>query len=235
MRTTSTTLAAALLLLGCGSDTGDFSGGAPGTLTVTVTDASGGAPLVGAVAAIEQGGIYVDNPDTSVGNPSYQFGGMTDAQGRLVVELPGGTVGVHVFANGYRYAPKRVDVDGDTEATIEAEANLNADRAPSVSGSSLEPSTVAPGGSVVASTTATAVDAAQDPLSEETAIILPDASWSALLDPPSPGDQGVAYPDGDYTLTITAPSTPGTYVYSFVTTTEHCITSDREDVTLTVQ
>jgi len=219
----------------CGDDDRGFVTGDPGTLSVTVVDAASGDPIAGAVAAIEQGGIYLENPDPSRGNPSYVYGARTDAEGLLRVDVAGGTVGVHVFADGYRYAPKRVDVDGDVDTSIEAEAFLGADRLPTLSDSRIEPSVAAPGAEIVLSTTAAAADPERDPLSEETIVVLPDSALSWVLDPPSAGEQGVGFPDGPYTRTVAAPSVPGTYVYTFVTTTEACITSDRAEVTLTVE
>ncbi len=219
----------------CGDEDPGFVEGAPGNLTVSVLDAASGDPVARAVAGIEQGGIYLENPDTSRGNPSYVYGARSDDRGIMQVELPGGTVGIHVFADGFRYAPKRVDVDGDGATTIEAEPFLLADRLPSMSDCSIVPAVVAAGGEVVLSATAAAADPDGDPLSEETIVVQPDTSASWVLDPPSPGEQGVGFPDGRYARTVRAPTEPGEYLYVFVTTTEACITSDRVEITLTVE
>jgi len=66
--------------------------------------------------------------------------------------------------------------------------------------------------------------------------VLPEMGQSMALDPPAPGGlQGHGFPDGVWSRTFNAPSTPGTYAYQLIATTEGCVTSNRLEVALTVR
>jgi len=228
-----TLIASAVLVAGCGSD--DSTGQGP--VRLTLVDAASNAALPGALAAVEEGGIYIANPDTSKGSSAYVYGARADEQGILVIDLPEGDKGFHIFAEGHRYAPAHFPV-GDPEIEIERTVTvaplLPEDQLPTISDAAIEPSQAGPGDEVTV-TAMVAAAHAEDPLSDETLAILPEQEWSAALDPPSPGEQGVGFPDGLYSKTFRAPDAAGTYVYALVATTEGCITSKAASVTLEVR
>ncbi|MCI0634786.1 MAG: hypothetical protein L0206_12845, partial [Actinobacteria bacterium] len=124
-----------------------------GVLVGLAEDARTGEVLPRALVAIEEGGLYVDNPNvdadgqTVVGNPSFAFGAIADDAGAFQVELPDGDAGVHVFVNGYRYGSERVSIAGETHQTVPLEVNLPADSAPVASNLRFEPASVPSGGS----------------------------------------------------------------------------------------
>ena len=199
-----------------------------------IVDNATQAPLAGALVSVESGGIYVENSDTSKGSAAYQYGGVADAEGKVTLSVPADVLGFHVFAAGHRYAPRKVTAEATMDLTIPANPALAQDTPPTLTDAAVDPATVAPGGSFTIMVTATAANQ-DDPLSDETIAILEGGDYSVALDPPSKGQQGVRYPDGQYKKALTAPNKAGTYVYHLVTTTEGCLTGDPVAVTLTVQ
>jgi hypothetical protein len=203
------------------------------TLTVHALDADTEEGLAGALVSIERGGIYVKNADTSKGNPHYQIGGQADATGTFTIPVPHDTLGLHIFAPGYYYGPGSAEVTGDMEMTIYVKRLLPMLVEPTLSGLVADPTSVAAGDTFTISVDVNA-SSADDPLSDETLVIEPTQFWTAALDPPSPGEQGVAYPDGAYSLTVEAPTEPGTYTYYVTTTSEGCVTSQPVSVDVEV-
>lgn len=219
-------LVAALAATGCATQV---------ELDITLVDRETKAPLPNALISVEVGGIYVKNDDTSLGSPAYQYGGKADAAGKVRLSVPDDQLGFHVFAEGYRYRPYRVEGDEVLAHTIEVSPQLPEDRPPTVADVKLEPATVAAGGTFTISATVNAADPSGDPLSDETLAILEDGDFSVALDPPSAGVQGVGFPDGFYKKQLEAPAAPGKYTYFIVATSELCITSAPQSVVLTVQ
>jgi hypothetical protein len=226
---------------GCAGDEGTG-------LSVTVLDGQTKQPVPGALVAIEEGGIYLPNPDLTQGNPSYKLGAQADGEGIVALPFESGDFGLHVFADGYRYGPRRVILEGPDSMTIELAPELPEDVDPVIGEVTLDPATVAPGGSVVVRA-AVAAGMVSDPvfapvakISEEVLLIAPALGIGFALDPPAPGcsigeDPAVprGCPDGEYTSTFAAPSAPGEYSYHFVVSSEGCVTSDRIELTLVVE
>jgi hypothetical protein len=201
---------------------------------ITVKDTATDAPVPGALLGIEAGGAYQPTPDPAKGNPSWQYGAQADGDGRVELVLPTGPYGFHSFAAGYFYGTVTMDVDSDPfELTVNT-APLGAEELPSLSDFTIVPATVAPGGSVEVSVNATAA-AMDKPLSEEVIVVIPALSACAAMDPPSAGTPGVAYPDGIYRKTFSAPTTPGTYDVWVSVTTEACVTAPPMAMQLLVQ
>ena len=231
---------------GSGDATGDARGGT-GTVTLegTVTDRDTSQPLAGSIVIVEVGGIYQPNPDPTQANPFYKISALVAADGTFSVDVPAGAVGLHTFQNGYYYGVLGIKDVGakPTGNAVTVKALLPLDVKPTTKNLTLTPSTVAAGGQVSLSVEAThapragdaGADAGADPLSEEIIAAETTTHWAAILKPPTPGQQGVESPDGIYTTTFAAPSTPGTYTYALVGSSEGCITSDRLTATLTVQ
>jgi hypothetical protein len=204
-----------------------------------VIDGDSKAPLVGSIVVVEVGGLYQPNADTSKGNPFYRISAVTGPDGKFSVTVPGEPVGLHTFQDGYYYGVLGpFDVRDQPEGhTVAAKSLLPASQKPTATGLTLTPSSVAAGANVTI-----AVDVAKavapthdDPLSEEIIAAEPTTNWATVLDPPSPGKQGTAFPDGHYSKTFAAPSAPGVYTYSLLVSSEGCVTSDRVTATLTVQ
>ncbi|MEK6607558.1 MAG: hypothetical protein AABZ30_07860 [Myxococcota bacterium] len=226
---------------GCGGEAADAEEPAEaGTLRGLARDAWTERGVPRALVCVERGGLYVNNRwvdeegRTTVGNPSFAFGAIADDSGVFEVHLPGARAGLHVFADGYRYGAERVSVDGDIEATVLLEPNLPKDSVPIVSDLILDPAMVAPGATFRLRVVVFA-GSALDPLSEEVLAIQPETHACAALDPPAPGSPGVAFPDGEWSRTLVAPSAPGQYETFLVVSTEGCITSDRVSAVLTVK
>jgi hypothetical protein len=216
-----------------------WSAGCAGTpdeaeLRIKVIDARSRAPLVGTLISIEKGGIYVSNPDPSRGNPSFVYGALIGDEGTFSLMLPTDELGVHSFAPGHYYGARRVELDQDLGITINMEAFQANELAPTISNAQLDPATVAPGADFTVSADVAHGDA-NDPLSEEVIVTFPAELRSRALDPPSPGIQGTAFPDGVWRATLTAPSQAGSYVYYLSATSEGCVTSDIVALTLEVQ
>ncbi len=218
------TLAAALAL-GCDGES---------KLALTFVDADTNEPIPHALVSGEVGGIYVKNDDTSKGSPAYELGGRADENGKLTLVVPNDQIGLHAFADGYRYAPRKAEGGTDTELTIAIRRQLPEDFVPTLTAASIDPPSVAPGGSFTITVTA-AAGSPDDPLSDETLAILDGGDFSVALDPPSAGVQGVGFPDGVYQKKLEAPAEPGLYVYYLVATSEHCVTSDAVALELTVR
>ena len=217
---------------GCGSE--EASASDDRRLRARVVDSESSAPIAGALVSIENGGLYLGNPDSSRGNRHYVIGGRTGADGRFDVPVPVARLGLHVFTNDYLYAPWLIEPDGNLGVTILQKRRDAVLPKPIVTDLRAEPASAGPGETVrlTANVTAATPD---DPLSDETLAIEPTRFWTAALDPPSPGVQGVGYPDGEYTLELQAPDQPGTYTYHVVTTSEGCVTSDALSVMVEVR
>lgn len=226
---------AALLSCGNGPDAAQLSSctGATGHLKGNVISSVGG-PLGQVLIAIEAGGIYVHNPDTSKGNPSYRYSALTDSNGYFDVILPCAPidVGLHAYQDGYKYGSRTARVGENT--LVSAPPLKAGEQTPTLSGSTLSASTVAPGAAVTVETTA-AAGSSSDPLSEEVLLFEPTLSWSKALDPPSAGRQGQGFADGKWRTTFAAPAATGTYEYLLIATSEACVGSTRVSLTLTVQ
>jgi hypothetical protein len=216
----------AALLAGCTTD--------EATVRITVQDSETGAPVPGALVGIEVGGAYVPTPDPAKGNPSWTFGGLANDEGVVEIVLDTGLYGFHSFAEEYIYGTNEVEIDGDPfDVTVDTKGfDPAVESVPLAEDFAIEPDTVAPGAEFEVSVTATAVNIA---LSEEVLVFLPSEQLCAAMDPPSAGDPGVAYPDGIYRKTVTAPTEPGTYDVYVAVTSEGCITAPPQSLQLTVQ
>jgi hypothetical protein len=229
---------AAVLLIaaaagGCGGGD-DAAASGDRRLRASVVDAESGAAILGALVSIERGGIYLENSNTARGNPHYVIGGRADDQGAFDVPVPDAVLGLHVFANDYLYAPRLIDRGGNLAISIAQEPRDALLGKPTVTDLRADPASVAPGGQVRLSALVKAASA-DDPLSDETLAVEPTRHWTAALDPPSAGVQGVGYPDGSYTLDLKAPEAPGRYTFFVVTTSEGCVTSDAASVGIEVR
>lgn len=198
-----------------------------------VVDAQTSEPLAGVVISGETGGIYVDNPDKTKGNPAYVFGVITDRKGFFELPVPTPqVVGLHGFLDGYRYAALPVEAAGYAVAQMTAARQLPLDLKPTISDAVLSPTTVAPGGELSIRAVVRAGTQA-DPLSEEILVVQPRTHFSIALDPPSPGGRPGHWPDGLWSATFRAPNAPGTYDYYLVGTSEGCVNADQ--VTFSVE
>jgi hypothetical protein len=149
-------------------------------------------------------------------------------------------MGVHAFADGHYYGARELDLDQDLGITVNIERFQRGEAPPTIADALLEPATVARGEpfTIVAQVTqgdSGAPDHRADPLSEEVIVTDPVGQRSRALDPPSAGVQGVAFPDGEWSTTLRAPSETGSYDYYLTATSEGCVTSDATVLTLVVQ
>lgn len=211
-------------------------GGTPkqAELRIKILNASTQAPLDGALISIEKGGIYVNNPDPSLGSPAYVYGATAGNDGTVRMMLPTAKLGVHTFYAGHYYGSRLVQFDQDLGITVNMEAFQNDETPPALDNAALDPSVVAAGEEFTVSADVTRGDP-DDPLSDEVVVVFADEHFSRALDPPSAGVQGVGFPDGTWQTTLTAPDNPGSYDYHLAATSEHCVTSDPITLTLEVE
>jgi hypothetical protein len=223
------------IVAACGSSVDYPPSRIPASVRVTgrVLDGNKGTPLPHVPIAIEIGGHYVTNPDTSKGNPSYQRGTITDDQGAYTITLPSGSLGFHSFLDGYRYGTEGLMAQADATFDLMMEKR-DLESPPTLTNARLEPSQVSAGASFVVKVTAAAATPT-DPLSEEVIVVEATTTMSAALDPPSPGVQGKGFPDGQWSRTLVAPTHVGTYSYVLSATTEGCIVSDLAALQLEVK
>ncbi len=225
-------------LMGCQPDAEVLPRCSAGVLNLRGRVLNGGASDGGsegvpnALLAIERDGLYVTNPDTSRANPSYVYGGQADVNGNFSLNVPCGTVGLHVFTPGFRYGSAKVKHGGVVD--IKQEPLLARDARPTLNGATLSLATVSPGAAVTIKVNAAAASFA-DPLSEEILAVAPALGMSMALDPPSRGSQGGGFSDGVWSRTFAAPKLAGSYVYTLVGTSEGCISSDQIQLTLEVR
>lgn len=231
------TLLFAALLAGCETSPDE------GILEVTFLGALGGAELGGAIAAIEDGGFNLQNPDPTVGAPSYRYGAQAGEHGSFTILLPAGHVGVHMFVDGYYCGAKEILIEPEhfsfQQLEIRAEElPLDQVQRPVASNLRLEPGAVAPGKEFTISAHVSA-GSPDDPLSDKIIAVQPELTLAAALDPPSEddeqGEQGVGPADGTWKRTLLAPDVKGSYTYHLVVATQGCVTSVPQTVTLIVE
>ncbi len=207
------------------------------SLSGKVFDKATGAPVPSALVAIELGGLDQPNP-ASIGadgstvptlkiNPYYQLGSMTDDAGAFALKVPDEKIGVHVYARGYRCG-EAVSPAGGHAVVVKLEPVPDADGAPPESAPvigyfSVYPQIVFPGQLMTMSAYVQAT--AGDPLSQQVLAIEPTSEWSGVFAPPTPGTQGVGYPNGTYARLTSPPAEPGLYTYYLVAATEACAVS----------
>jgi hypothetical protein len=205
---------------------------------------SSGAPVGGALVAIEVGGLNLPNPG-AVGpdggtvatlkiDPYYRIGAIADDAGRFSVAVPEGPLGVHVYADGYlcgvpdagavtaeagtvtvTLPPLPAPVGGDSGQSAR----------PVITQFTVQPTVAAPGETVTLTAIVDAVDPAHDPLSEQVLAIEPQTGWAGIFAPPTPGKPGVGYPNGVYGRLVPAPLAPGLYKFYMVAATQACVVS----------
>lgn len=205
-------------------------------LRIKLIDSQTKAPLSGGLVSLEEGGIYVRNPDPSKASPAYVHGLQASSAGTMIFELKTGSPkGIHSFVDGYYYGSRLVEVfDQDIGVTLNMESLPTGETPPSIANAALSPDIVAPGEAFTVSADVTA-PSSSDPLSDEVIVIYPHAQESRALAPPSAGVQGQGYPDGTWSVVLVAPSTPGSYEYHLTATSEHCVTSNSVLLTLQVE
>lgn len=205
-------------------------------LRIKLIDSETKAPLSGGLVSLEEGGIYVRNPDPSLASPAYVHGLQASSAGTMIFNLKtGAPKGIHSFVDGYYYGSRLVEVfDQDIGVTVNMKAFKDGETPPTISNAALSPDTVAPGAAFTLSADVTS-PSASDPLSDEVIVIYPHAQESRALAPPSAGVQGQGYPDGTWSAALVAPSTAGSYEYYLTATSEHCVTSNVTILTLQVQ
>lgn len=197
-----------------------------------VIDTSG-APLGGSLVFVELCRLYSENPDPSKGHPNYRYGTVARQDGTYEIDVPKGAAGLHTFLPGYQYGASVVD---DTAASgIETRVEPLGDKKPPIINDfTVTPAEVTPGQELRITADVKAATP-KDPLSEEVLVLEETTRVARALDPPRRGIPGKAYPDGLWSTTLSAPTTPGTYTYRFGITTEGCATGETPSRTVTVR
>lgn len=212
-----------------------------GVLAVTLASAADGAPLAGALVAIEEGGLFV---------PAYTYGAQAGIEptgeeevppvpGAFTILLPGGPKGLHVFAEGYSVASAGVEVTpkGREYQTLDIRPLPLPEETPRPTTTELRfsPSAAQPGEPVELSVAVAGAEG--DAISDQVVVIQPDQRISAALNPPAPpeGEDPPEGPvDGIWTVGLTAPLERGAYAYYVVATSQAGVPAPIQSVTLIV-
>ena len=222
-------------------------------LSGRVVAASSDAGLSGAIVVLEVGGLGRASASersadgsllaTQVNSPYIERGGFTNDTGSFALQAPPGQTGLHVFAVGYAETLQSVTTLGAADAREPVARVAASLLAPGADGASLPVPTVSrltatPSLVETYAAIAFAVDVAagipSDPLSGDVVLVEPTTEWAAALEPPVPAVPGQAYPNGDYSLLVYAPATPGAYTYTVVAASRAGVTSAPASVVVTV-
>jgi hypothetical protein len=225
------------------SDATEQDSGPPKVLLAGAALDPSGAPIV-ALVAIEVGGLNQENPG-AVGpdgaveptlriDPFYQYGARTDEAGAFSLEVPDEKLGIHVYASGfYCGMPDAGAIDPSSGARVvvrpqplAAEDGGAPPAQPTITGFTVTPAVIAPGGTLTMAAEVDAINPEHDPLSEQVLAIEPISNWAGIFAPPTPNDPGKGSPNGVYSRLVLAPLAPGEYVYYLVAATEACVVSE---------
>lgn len=213
----------------CGQES---SPSAPLKGNVALQSSGASAPGAGSLVFVELCKLYSDNPDPSKANPNYRYVAMADSAGNFSLDVPKGTVGLHTLLEGYTYGFLAVgDSTSPQVEVVNAEA-LGPRVAPKASQFTVTPTEGTAGKLLTFSVNIQAT--ATDPISEEVLLAEPVSHLARAFAPPSRGNQGKGFPNGTWTVTLTAPA-PGTYTYYVQATSEQCSVSNRLSVTVVVR
>lgn len=234
--------------------TTDFCAGAQSRVTgrvveVVMPGATTGVPLPGALVVVENGNLFSGNPDPAAANPAYVWGTVADAGGYFAFDCPcGSTLGIHAYAPGHKEnnPGMPVTIMADTDIAPIALVAETASAEPMLTDVAVEPPSVIGGGQVTFSVSAAAPapvatdgGSKRDWLSDEVLCLEPHTNWGRAMTPPAAPMESATgmrdYPDGVWTRTVTAPTTPGRYTYSFVAATLSGVSSNVVTGVLTVQ
>ncbi|AKT41481.1 uncharacterized protein CMC5_056890 [Chondromyces crocatus] len=224
----------AALLAGCESNA------SIGVIQVAALGASG-EPLAGALAAIEEGGLFV---------PAYVYGAQAGTEptgeeeipptpGYFTTVLPRGPKGIHIFAEGYQVAssefmlaPKETEVE---EVEVRATPMPEGAARPATENAVFSPSSVTPGNTTTLTVDVTAAE--EDPISAQVLAIQPGEGLAAAFGPPVPEEEGAeAVPaNGTWSATLSAPVERGSYVYYVVAASENRMLAPIITATLIVE
>lgn len=202
-----------------------------------VVDSTTGAPLEGSLVFVELCKLYSENPNPGKGHPNYRYGGIAAKDGSFEILVPRGQVGLHTFLPGYRYGSLEVGDSTAPDVVVRTAALLPGDPRPKVADLIPSASVVKPGESISFAVQVTA-SSPRDPISEEVLLLEPTTQVARAFDPPfRRGNDGfgVGFPNGRWSLTMNAPSQPGTYSYRFGMTSEQCIVGELLQTEITVR
>jgi hypothetical protein len=194
--------------------------------------ADGIAPAAGSLVFVELCDLYSENPDPSKAHPNYRYVALTDEQGNFQVDVPKGTVGLHTLLEGYLYGTLFVGDSTAPNLHVQSEP-LGGREPPKLSEFVVMPAQAAPGSGLVFSVKVQA--APNDPISDEVLLGEPKSGLARAFAPPRRGQPGKGFPDGTWSLALTAPAAPGTYTYYAQAVSEQCSVSTRLTVQVTVQ
>lgn len=199
-------------------------------------------PQAGSTVAVELCGLYSDNPDPSRGHPNYRYATVTREDGTFELMAPKGKVGLHTFRNGWFYG--RIEVPDAPERVVDdprfTEMAALRSKGPTLGNFRVTPTEAKPG--EILSFSVNTTRAGKDPMSEELVVYELTTTAARAFAPPSRGsplrEVGAAragWPDGTWTATMPAPSQPGLYTFYAHSTSEHCVSSNRVSLQVTVR
>jgi hypothetical protein len=192
------------------------------------TDADGGAsgtaPAAGSLVFVELCDLYSENPDPAKGHPNYRYVALADGAGNFQVDVPKGTVGLHTLLEGYLYGSRYVADSTAPDIHVQSEP-LNGRTPPQVSQLAVTPAEAQPGTTLTFSMNVKA--ALNDPISDEVLLAEPSSGRARAFAPPRRGSPGKGFPDGTWTVTLSAPTAPGSYTYFAQAVSEQCAVSTR--------
>jgi hypothetical protein len=192
----------------------------------------GTAPAAGSLVFVELCDLYSENPDPSKGHPNYRYVALADGSGNFLADVPKGTVGLHTLLEGYLYGSQYVADSTAPNLHVQSEPLLGRAQ-PQVSQFTVTPAEAQPGTTLTFSMNVKA--APNDPISDEVLLAEPSSGRARAFAPPRRGSPGKGFPDGTWTVTLAAPSAPGTYTYYAQAVSEQCAVSTRLTAQVTVR
>jgi hypothetical protein len=222
------------------------------SLVGRVVGVGGDAGVENAIVVVEVGGLDRPIPDASApdgaplptltSDPYIELSALTPVdEGGFAFQVPEGAVGLHVLAPSFLeslVATTASSADAHPAPTVVALTPLpKVDGAPPARPIATELTPSAPyvlPGSPITFLVQVAAASPSDPLSRDVFLVEPATQMAVALAPPTPGIPGGAYPDGVYSLIVTAPNAVGSYTYTVVAASLGRVTSEPVSVSVAV-
>jgi len=219
----------AATLVGCADQPPD------GVLAVTLASEADGAPVAGALVAVEEGGIFVS---------AYEYGARagvepTDEEvvgpvpGAFTISLPKGLKGMHILADGFYVLSTQLFIDPEgleyQKLDLRMKPLPEGTARPSLGTPTFSPASAAPGEALQLSVAVTG--AADDPISDQVLVVQPEQRLAEALSPPADAQGPV---DGTWTVALKAPTTRGAYTYYVVAASKDAVAAAPQAITLVV-
>ncbi len=200
------------LLLGQASCGGAGSCGSSALISGTVLNDTTGTFVASALIALQKLGSGTAASVPGMATDQYTLAAPVDGQGGFSIPAACGPYSVYAFAPGFvsggvqTFAGRSVSLgitQNDANALVPTVVDFKAAQDPLTAGATV-------------TFTATLEASASDPLSNQVLLINPILGRVQAFAPPAAASATGAYPNGTWTLSLVAPTSPGVYRYALV-------------------